>query len=164
MKLGKKRQREKWYLFRAPTGVVIWYSPRGSWDPKPSLLGKMHALLSGQNLSSRVTHDAQLPQRWLSHCTCWMDVLRAPSACFRTHPLTAVISEVSKRGWRTEGVGARKSVICQKFRPLFCTLFPTPPYKKGEEFLENFLGSFWGFVCRQPLFETSDNSALVIGF
>ena len=35
--------------------------------------------------------------------------------------------EVSKRGWRTEGVGARKSFICQRFRPLFCTLFPMPP-------------------------------------
>ena len=32
------------------------------------------------------------------------------------------ISEVS-----TEGVGARKSFICQRFRPLFCTFFPMPP-------------------------------------
>ena len=36
-------------------------------------------------------------------------------------------SEVSKRGWRTEEVGARKSFISQRFRPLFCTLFPMPP-------------------------------------
>ena len=36
-------------------------------------------------------------------------------------------SEVSKRGWRTEGVGARKSLKGQRFRPLFCTFFPMPP-------------------------------------
>ena len=36
-------------------------------------------------------------------------------------------SEVSKRGWRTEEVGARKSSICQRFRPLFCALFPMHP-------------------------------------
>ena len=36
-------------------------------------------------------------------------------------------SEVSKRGWRTEGVGARKTFKGRKFRPLFCTLFPMPP-------------------------------------
>ena len=32
-----------------------------------------------------------------------------------------------KRGWRTEGVGARRSFLCQRFRPLFCTIFPMPP-------------------------------------
>ena len=36
-------------------------------------------------------------------------------------------SEVSKRGWRTEGVGARRSLKGQRFGPLFCTFFPIPP-------------------------------------
>ena len=36
-------------------------------------------------------------------------------------------SEVSKRGWRTEGVGARKSLPRHRFKPLFCPLFPMPP-------------------------------------
>ena len=40
---------------------------------------------------------------------------------------SAVISGVSKRGWQTEGVGARKSLPCHRFRPLFCTLIPIPP-------------------------------------
>ena len=56
----------------------------------------------------------------------------------------ATLSEVSKRGWRTEGVGPRKSFICQRFRPL------SVPFSRGDTFLENFLGSFRGFVCRQP--------------
>ena len=36
-------------------------------------------------------------------------------------------SEVSKRGWRTEGVGAKKPFKGQRFRSLFCTPFPMPP-------------------------------------
>ena len=69
-------------------------------------------------------------------------------------------SEVSKRGWRTEGVGARKSFMCQRFRPLFCTLFLCPLGEGGHISGELF-GLFLG-VClsptpsRQPLFETSD--------
>ena len=77
-------------------------------------------------------------------------------------------SEVSKRDWRTEGVGARKPFKGQRFRPLLRTLFPMPRWEKGDKFLENFLDSFWGFVCRQPgppsrqpLFETSDWDALL---
>ena len=31
-----------------------------------------------------------------------------------------------EKGWRTEGVGARRSFLCQRFRPLFCTVFPMP--------------------------------------
>ena len=59
-------------------------------------------------------------------------------------------SEVSKRGWRTEGVGAKTPFKDQRFKPLFCTLFPMPSQENGDEFLGNFLGSFEGFVCRQP--------------
>ena len=36
-------------------------------------------------------------------------------------------SEVLKRGWRTEGVGAKQSFLCQRLRPLFCALFPMAP-------------------------------------
>ena len=42
------------------------------------------------------------------------------------------LSEVSKRGWRPEGVGARRSLLCQRLRPLFCALFPMPPLGEGE--------------------------------
>ena len=59
--------------------------------------------------------------------------------------------EVSKRGWRTEGVGSRNSFIYQRFRPLFCTLFPMPLQEKEDTLLENvFFCSFWRFVCLQP--------------
>ena len=56
-------------------------------------------------------------------------------------------SEVSKRG-RTEGVGARRSFMCQRFRPLCCTLFPMPPYERGTHFWR----TFWPFlgVCLSP--------------
>ena len=64
-------------------------------------------------------------------------------------------SEVSKRGWRTEGVGARKSFICQRFRPLSCTLFPMPPEEKGTHFWRVSLALFGGLFppnpSRQPL-------------
>ena len=43
-------------------------------------------------------------------------------------PLCGLLkSEVSKRGWRTEGVVAKTFFLCQRLRPLFCTLFPMPP-------------------------------------
>ena len=70
-------------------------------------------------------------------------------------------SEVSKRGWRTEGVGARKSLPHHKFRPFFCPLFPVPPYEvgghnSGVHFRLHF-GHCWSPTpYRQPLFETSD--------
>ena len=38
-------------------------------------------------------------------------------------------SEVSKRGWRTERVGARKSLPHHRFRPFFCPLSPITPYE-----------------------------------
>ena len=58
--------------------------------------------------------------------------------------------EVSKRGWRTKGIGAKKSFLCQRLRPLFCTLFPMPLEEKGDKFLENLFAGFFGFVSRQP--------------
>ena len=39
----------------------------------------------------------------------------------------ALISEVSKWGWRTEGVGARKSLPHHKYRPFFCPPFSYAP-------------------------------------
>ena len=45
------------------------------------------------------------------------------------------VSEASKRGWRTEGVGAKKSFLCHRLRPLFWTLFHIPPYEKGDTIL-----------------------------
>ena len=55
----------------------------------------------------------------------------------------------SKRGGRTEGVGARKSFLCQRFRHRICILFPIPPsgeggHNSGEQFLLH-LGS-----CQSP--------------
>ena len=70
-------------------------------------------------------------------------------------------SEVSKRGWRTEGVGAKKSFMCQRFRPLCAVPFSYAPLGEGGHISGGF---FW--LClgaclpptpsRQPLFETSD--------
>ena len=62
----------------------------------------------------------------------------------------SLVSEVSKRGWRTEGVGATRSFLSQRFRPLFCILFPIPPYEKGNTILGTFLALFWFPASRQP--------------
>ena len=60
-------------------------------------------------------------------------------------------SEVSKRGWPTEGVGARKPFRGQRFRPLFCTVFSLRLLKgRGTHFWRTSWAPFWGFVCRQP--------------
>ena len=73
-------------------------------------------------------------------------------------------SEVSKRGWRTEGVGARKSFLCQRFRFFFCTPFSYALLGEGGHISGELFGLFLG-VClsptpsRQPLFETSDSIA-----
>ena len=42
------------------------------------------------------------------------------------------VSEVSTRGWRVEGVGARRSLLRQRFRPLRGALFPMPAIGEGE--------------------------------
>ena len=36
------------------------------------------------------------------------------------------------KGLAGRGVGARRSPLCQRFRPLFCALFPMPPLEEGE--------------------------------
>ena len=60
-------------------------------------------------------------------------------------------SEVSKRGWRTEGVGVRKSFICQRFRPLsFLYPFSYAALGEGAHISGELFGLFLGFVCRQP--------------
>ena len=54
------------------------------------------------------------------------------------------LSEVSKRGWRTEGVGARKSFICQRFKPLSVPFLLCSLRRRGTLF-----GPFLG-VCLSP--------------
>ena len=68
----------------------------------------------------------------------------------RDASMRALLSEVSKRSWWTEGVGAKKSLLCQRLRPLFCTPSPMPLKEKGDTFLEGSFGCFWVSVCRQP--------------
>ena len=51
-----------------------------------------------------------------------------------------------EKGWRTEGVGAKKSFPCQRLRPLFCTLFPMPPLGEGGHISGEYFGLFFG-VC-----------------
>ena len=75
---------------------------------------------------------------------------------------SVVTTEVSKWGWRTEGVGPRRSFLCQRFRPLFWTLFPCVLLRRrgtqnsGDTFLCCVLGSVRRQPPRQPLIETSD--------
>ena len=60
-------------------------------------------------------------------------------------------SEVSKRGWRAEGVGTRKSCLCQIFRHRFRIFFPIPPLGEGRHNSEEHLGP-----CQAaPFLETS---------
>ena len=73
-------------------------------------------------------------------------------------------SEVSKRGWRSDGVVAKKSFLCQRLRPLFCTLLPIPLRRRGGHAVE-FFWLFLGFFSsptpsRQPLLETSEKRGL----
>ena len=49
-----------------------------------------------------------------------------------------------KWGWRTEGVGARRSFLCSRFRRLFCTLFPIPHYDNGDTIGGTFFGCILG--------------------
>ena len=53
-------------------------------------------------------------------------------------------------GWREE------IFHMPEIQASFLCPFSYAPLGEGDTFLENFLGSFGGFVCRQPLFETSD--------
>ena len=60
-------------------------------------------------------------------------------------------SEVSKRGWWTEGVGARKSFICQRFRSLkFSVPFSVCRLRRRGHISGELFWLFLGFVCRQP--------------
>ena len=52
-------------------------------------------------------------------------------------------SEVSKRGWRTEGVVAEKSFLRQRLRPFFCTLLLCSLRRRGRHFWRT-LGCFCG--------------------
>ena len=63
-------------------------------------------------------------------------------------------SEVSKRGWRTEGVGARKPFKGQRLRPLCCnllTFFLCPLRQKDKRVL--FGGLFVANPFSKPLTE-----------
>ena len=72
---------------------------------------------------------------WLSYC----------SSC-------ETLSEGSKGGWRKEGVGAKKPFKGRRFTPLCVPFFLCPLRSLGEwgHISGELLGSFWGFVCRQP--------------
>ena len=73
------------------------------------------------------------------------------------------MSEVTKRSWRTGGVGTRKSFICQRFN-LFSVPFSLCPLRRrGTHLVEIFLGSFWGFVCRQPPPANPFSKPLIVG-
>ena len=95
-----------------------------------------------------------------------LPILQTPSAghCLDTwfrsfRKFQAQKSEVSKRGWRTEKVGARRSFLCDRFRPLFCTPFPIPPHEKGDKILGTFFGCLLGPTpSRQPLFSRKEKA------
>ena len=63
-------------------------------------------------------------------------------------------SEVSKRGWRTEGVGATKPFKDQRFRPLCCPVFLCPFRRMGTHFWRTFWALFMGLFVANPLPET----------
>ena len=63
----------------------------------------------------------------------------------------SALSEVLKRGWRTEGVGARKSLPRHNFRPFFCPLLPMPPYEKENTIPGTFSVVFWVLLVANPL-------------
>ena len=97
---------------------------------------------------------------------------KAPTVSKKLPPFFIIcglrVSEVSKRGWRTEGVGARKSLPHHKFRPFFCPLFPMPPYEKENRIVGGIFcctfGHCWSPIpSRQPLFETSEGRSLRVG-
>ena len=60
-------------------------------------------------------------------------------------------SEVSKRGWRTQGVGARKSLPHHKFRPFSAPLFLCPLMSRRTQFWGTFLAVFWALLVANPL-------------
>ena len=69
-------------------------------------------------------------------------------------------SGVSKRGWRTEGVGAKKPSKARDSGP-FSVPFSYAPLGEWGHISGELLGLFWGVSLsptpsRQPLFETSD--------
>ena len=52
-----------------------------------------------------------------------------------------------RRGWR-EQILHMPEIQASFLYPF--SYAPSGEQEKGDTFLENFLGSFWGFVCRQP--------------
>ena len=52
------------------------------------------------------------------------------------------VQKFRKGGWRSGGVVAKKSFLCQRLRPL-C------PFRRRDTLLEPFLATLGGFVCRQ---------------
>ena len=62
---------------------------------------------------------------------CW-EKLQDPSGLDPQSPQSPTRFRSFEKGWRTEGVGVRRSFLCHRFRPLFCTSFPIPHYEKGD--------------------------------
>ena len=76
--------------------------------------------------------------------------------------LKVLLSEVSKRGWRTEGVGARKSLPHHKFRPFYCPFFLCPLRSRRTQFWGTFFAVFWALLGANPLPLTPFSKPLVL--
>ena len=77
------------------------------------------------------------------------------------------ISEVSKNGWRTEGVGARKSPPHHKFKPFYYPFFLCPLRSRRAQFWGTFFAVFGALLGANPLpptpfSKTSDHSRFKI--
>ena len=62
-----------------------------------------------------------------------------------------IISKLSKRGWRTEGVGARKPLPYHRFGPFFCPLFLCPLVSSRTAFWGAFCAVLWALLVANPL-------------
>ena len=90
---------------------------------------------------------------WTTNCpqSCRFGLLRV-LAILRPLQILSPFSEVSKRGWRTEGVGAKKSFLHQRLRPPFLHPFSYAPLREGGHISGEVLGlSFGGLFVTNPL-------------
>ena len=70
--------------------------------------------------------------------------VRTVLGCFNAQSkIRADLSKVSKRGWRTEGVGAKKSILCKEIEASFPHHFSyAPSRKRGTHFWRTFFRLF----------------------